>query len=268
MPDERGLLTLGWYQPLPPVTQRYSGPASPYWASKAFLGLLLPENHPVWTAPEEPAPVDTADVRLALPSPRWLPALHRRRPPDGTARQPWQRPLPAPAGDRRGEPALRPVPRIQRDRPRKPRSPAPVRTTHSRPVRPGRHAVPSRPYPPARASGGRAASWHRARGHRVDAAERGPRPVGGAGPPPRRPARHPGPRRRLGGRRRHRAAGRPGRPEAGVGPPRGRPDQRDHRPVRMATAPRARSRRPSAATPSATTRPRPGSNSSTAPACW
>ncbi|MFE7838823.1 DUF2264 domain-containing protein [Streptomyces sp. NPDC057474] len=72
VPDERGLLTLGWYRPFLPVTQRYSGPASPYWASKAFLGLLLPESHPVWTAPEEPAPIDTADTTLALPGPGWL----------------------------------------------------------------------------------------------------------------------------------------------------------------------------------------------------
>ncbi|MET9968898.1 DUF2264 domain-containing protein [Streptomyces sp. NPDC006356] len=72
VPDERGLLSLGWYRPFLPVTQRYSGPASPYWASKAFLGLLLPADHPVWTAPEEPAPVDTADVSLALPAPGWL----------------------------------------------------------------------------------------------------------------------------------------------------------------------------------------------------
>ncbi|MFJ8540200.1 DUF2264 domain-containing protein [Streptomyces sp. NPDC093591] len=72
VPDARGLLTLGWYRPFLPVTQRYSGPASPYWASKAFLGLLLPADHPVWTAPEEPAPVDTEDVRLALPAPGWL----------------------------------------------------------------------------------------------------------------------------------------------------------------------------------------------------
>ncbi|MEI5523220.1 DUF2264 domain-containing protein [Streptomyces brasiliscabiei] len=71
-PDEHGLLTLGWYRPFLPVTQRYSGPASPYWASKAFLGLLLPGTHPVWTAPEEAAPIDTADTALALPGPGWL----------------------------------------------------------------------------------------------------------------------------------------------------------------------------------------------------
>lgn len=71
-PDEHGLLRLGWYHPYLPVTQAYSGPASPYWASKAFLGLLLPADHPVWTAREEPGPVDTADRYLALPSPGWL----------------------------------------------------------------------------------------------------------------------------------------------------------------------------------------------------
>ncbi|MEV0221775.1 DUF2264 domain-containing protein [Streptomyces sp. NPDC050704] len=72
VPDGQGLLSLGWYRPFLPVTQRYSGPASPYWASKAFLGLLLPADHPVWTAPEEPGPVDTADRCLALPAPGWL----------------------------------------------------------------------------------------------------------------------------------------------------------------------------------------------------
>ncbi|UWE11144.1 DUF2264 domain-containing protein [Actinacidiphila bryophytorum] len=72
VPDEEGLLRLGWYRPFLPVTQEYSGPASPYWANKAFLGLLLPADHPVWTAREEPGPVDTADRDLVLPGPGWL----------------------------------------------------------------------------------------------------------------------------------------------------------------------------------------------------
>ncbi|MFI5794931.1 DUF2264 domain-containing protein [Streptomyces sp. NPDC051677] len=72
VPDEQGLLPLGWYRSYLPVTQPYSGPASPYWASKAFLGLLLPADHPVWTAREEAGPVDTADRHLALPAPGWL----------------------------------------------------------------------------------------------------------------------------------------------------------------------------------------------------
>ncbi|RKE18444.1 DUF2264 domain-containing protein [Streptomyces sp. TLI_171] len=70
--DDRGLLTLGWHGPYPPIVQPYSGPASPYWASKGFLGLLLPPDHPVWTATEAPGPAETADAVTALPAPGWL----------------------------------------------------------------------------------------------------------------------------------------------------------------------------------------------------
>ncbi|MFE0649070.1 DUF2264 domain-containing protein [Streptomyces sp. NPDC059534] len=67
--DERGLLTLGWHGPHPPLVQEYSGPGSPYWASKGFLGLLLPAGHPAWTDPEEPLPVERADtVRSFAPA--------------------------------------------------------------------------------------------------------------------------------------------------------------------------------------------------------
>lgn len=76
-PDERGLLTLGWHRPFLPATQAYSGPASPYWASKGFLGLALPPEHPVWTEPERAAPIDEADRVVALPGPGWL--LHSTR---------------------------------------------------------------------------------------------------------------------------------------------------------------------------------------------
>ncbi|MFH8567082.1 DUF2264 domain-containing protein [Streptomyces sp. NPDC017993] len=64
--DRRGLLPLGWYGPYPPMLQSYSGPASPYWASKGFVGLLLPAGHPVWTAREEPLPAETRDAALPL----------------------------------------------------------------------------------------------------------------------------------------------------------------------------------------------------------
>jgi hypothetical protein len=67
-----GLLSLGWHGQHLPLIQEYSGPASPYWASKGFLGLLLPPDHPVWTATEEPAPVERADAVLPLPRPGWL----------------------------------------------------------------------------------------------------------------------------------------------------------------------------------------------------
>ncbi len=71
-PDGHGLLTLGWYQEFLPSTQSYSGPGSPYWASKAFLGLLLPADHPVWTEPEQPAPNDLTDTTVAMRAPGFV----------------------------------------------------------------------------------------------------------------------------------------------------------------------------------------------------
>lgn len=52
--------------------QSYSGPASPYWAAKGFLGLLMPPEHPVWTAVEEPLPVEKADAAAVLRPPNIL----------------------------------------------------------------------------------------------------------------------------------------------------------------------------------------------------
>lgn len=71
-PDEHGLLTLGWHGSWPRLAQAYSGPGSPYWASKGLLGLSLPEDHPVWTAPAEPLPVETDDFVRAVSAPGWL----------------------------------------------------------------------------------------------------------------------------------------------------------------------------------------------------
>ncbi|WP_433440942.1 DUF2264 domain-containing protein [Nonomuraea sp. CA-141351] len=68
VPDPAGLLSLGWYDPFLPATQPYSGPASPYWASKGFLGLLLPPDHAVWTEREQPLPIDEHDVTVAIPA--------------------------------------------------------------------------------------------------------------------------------------------------------------------------------------------------------
>ncbi|MGQ4384931.1 DUF2264 domain-containing protein [Streptomyces sp. SAS_270] len=70
--DDRGLLTLGWHGPEEAVLQGYSGPASPYWASKAFVGLLLPPDHEAWTAPEQPGPTDRADAVTPVRPPNWL----------------------------------------------------------------------------------------------------------------------------------------------------------------------------------------------------
>jgi hypothetical protein len=71
-PDDRGLLTLGWHAAWPRIAQSYSGPGSPYWATKGMLGLALPADHPVWTAPAEALPVAAGDLLRAVRAPGWL----------------------------------------------------------------------------------------------------------------------------------------------------------------------------------------------------
>jgi hypothetical protein len=70
--DQRGLLPIGWHREFEPMRETYSGGGSPYWASKGFAGLVLPPDHPVWTAPEEPLPIETGDVSFALPRLGWV----------------------------------------------------------------------------------------------------------------------------------------------------------------------------------------------------
>jgi len=70
--DADGLLPIGWHGDFPAVRQSYSGAASPYWASKGFAGLLLPADHPVWTAVERPMPVEEADSVRVLRAPGWI----------------------------------------------------------------------------------------------------------------------------------------------------------------------------------------------------
>ncbi|WP_020014918.1 DUF2264 domain-containing protein [Promicromonospora sukumoe] len=70
--DEHGLLPVGWHGRFDRLRQLYSGGASPYWASKGFAGLLLPPDHPVWTAPDDvPAPWRQEHV-VPLREPGWL----------------------------------------------------------------------------------------------------------------------------------------------------------------------------------------------------
>jgi hypothetical protein len=62
-----GLLGIGYGYPQPAVAEQYNGPASPYWAMKAFLPLALPADDPFWTAREQP-PAALPDT-LAQPHP-------------------------------------------------------------------------------------------------------------------------------------------------------------------------------------------------------
>lgn len=68
-PDDGDLLTMGWHGPWRRLAQNYSGPASPYWATKGMLGIALPADHPVWSAPAEELPAQEADqLRLVAPA--------------------------------------------------------------------------------------------------------------------------------------------------------------------------------------------------------
>lgn len=71
-PDEEGLLKIGWHGEYTLMKQRYTGPGSPYWASKGVAGLLLPPDHPVWTDVEAPVPLDGGDVRFVIAPSGWL----------------------------------------------------------------------------------------------------------------------------------------------------------------------------------------------------
>lgn len=67
-----GVPSLGWHREFLPMTQPYSGPSSPYWCARAFVGLLLPADHDVWCAREQPMPADGDAFVRAMPTPGFL----------------------------------------------------------------------------------------------------------------------------------------------------------------------------------------------------
>jgi hypothetical protein len=64
--------SLGWHREFEPMTQHYSGPGSPLWLSKSFLGLLLPADAPAWTAAERPIPAEIGDFVRTERQPAWI----------------------------------------------------------------------------------------------------------------------------------------------------------------------------------------------------
>ncbi len=63
--DRNGILTIGYGYPDLVMGERYNGPGSPYWALKTFAVLMLPDEHPFWSAEAEPMP--QLQEQLALP---------------------------------------------------------------------------------------------------------------------------------------------------------------------------------------------------------
>ena len=72
VPDDSNVLTMGWHGEWRDLAQSYSGPGSPYWASKGLIGISLPADHPVWSAPTEPLPVEAGDVLSTVRSAGWV----------------------------------------------------------------------------------------------------------------------------------------------------------------------------------------------------
>lgn len=54
--DRDGILTIGYGYPNLIMAEAYNAPGSPYWAFKSFAVLMLPDNHPFWSAEAEPFP--------------------------------------------------------------------------------------------------------------------------------------------------------------------------------------------------------------------
>lgn len=63
--DRDHILTIGYGYPNLVMGERYNGPGSPYWALKTFAILMLPDQHPFWSAEAEPMPV--LNKQMVLP---------------------------------------------------------------------------------------------------------------------------------------------------------------------------------------------------------
>lgn len=59
-----GLLSVGWHGAYRGMAQRYTGPASPYWAAKAFSALLIPGSSDFWKSGAE-ASIDVRNHSVA-----------------------------------------------------------------------------------------------------------------------------------------------------------------------------------------------------------
>ena len=54
--DNAGILTVGYGYSQPQMAEDYTAFGSPNWCMKTFLLLMLPDEHPFWTAEEAPLP--------------------------------------------------------------------------------------------------------------------------------------------------------------------------------------------------------------------
>ena len=57
-------LSVGFAYPNQFMCEAYNSPQSPYWAFKAYIALMVPENHPFWAAKEEPLVLEDAALKV------------------------------------------------------------------------------------------------------------------------------------------------------------------------------------------------------------
>ncbi len=70
--QHQGVLSVGWTDEFEAIAEPYSCAGSPYWAAKGMMMLLLPPEHPFWSAEEEPYPAETGDFVRVLPAPGFI----------------------------------------------------------------------------------------------------------------------------------------------------------------------------------------------------
>lgn len=67
-----GTLSLGYSYANMYLTENYNSPGSPYWCCLSFTPLALPDEHPFWSAPEEPYPSTSLPDVVALKYPKHI----------------------------------------------------------------------------------------------------------------------------------------------------------------------------------------------------
>lgn len=70
-----GTLTIGYTYPNMYLCENYNSPGSPYWFCLAFMPAGIPDNHPFWTAKEEPFPTSSLQSVVPLNKPLHI-AVH------------------------------------------------------------------------------------------------------------------------------------------------------------------------------------------------
>ena len=67
VPTDDGTLPPGYLYDSHGIVENYTSQGGAYWCSKAFLALLIEDEHPFWTEPSEKLPIECADFVIDSP---------------------------------------------------------------------------------------------------------------------------------------------------------------------------------------------------------